>query len=151
VTTAIHLSPDRLRQFLVSRDNYEAVCGIPFKIHDPIRRRDLEKKLKELAVYDRVKQRSRGDPNLEDKITSWRTCTITAVNPFRLKDLRRLECDTYCMFLMCALRLGSDVYSGFFSAGMSSLVLGRQHTAATNIGRPAIRYRAYEPGQGSCP
>ncbi|KAJ7912882.1 hypothetical protein B0H13DRAFT_2326936 [Mycena leptocephala] len=95
MTTAIHLSPDRLRQFLVGRDNYEAVCGIPFKIHDPIGRRDLEKKLKELAVYDRVKQHSRGDPDLEDKITSRRTCTITAVNPFRLKDPRRLECNTY--------------------------------------------------------
>ncbi|KAJ7863417.1 hypothetical protein B0H13DRAFT_2354182 [Mycena leptocephala] len=74
MTTAIHLSPDRLRQFLVGRDNYEAVCGIPFKIHDPIGRRDLEKKLKELAVYDRVKQRSRGDPDLEDKITSGGLC-----------------------------------------------------------------------------
>ncbi|KAJ7851450.1 hypothetical protein B0H13DRAFT_1905136 [Mycena leptocephala] len=92
MTTAIHLSPDRLRQLLVGRDNYKAVCGIPFKIHDPISRRDLEKKLKELVVYDRVKQHSRGDPDLEDKITSRWTCTITAVNPFRLN---RLECDTY--------------------------------------------------------
>jgi hypothetical protein len=113
VTTAIHLSPDRLRQFLVGRDNYEAVCGIPFKIHDPIGCCDLEKKLKELAVYDRVKQRSRGDPDLEDKITSWRTCTIAAVNPFRLKDPRRLECDTYCMFLCVPCALAVMLTSGF--------------------------------------
>ncbi|KAJ7834307.1 hypothetical protein B0H13DRAFT_2369962 [Mycena leptocephala] len=95
MTTAVHLSPDRLRQFLVSRDNYETVCGIPFKIHDPLGRRDLEKKLKQLTVFDRVKERSEGDPDREEEITSRRTCTITAVNPFSLKDPRRLECDTY--------------------------------------------------------
>jgi hypothetical protein len=98
VTTAVHLSPDRLRQFLVGQDNYETVCGIPFKIHDPLGRRDLEKKLKQLTVFDRIKERSEGDPDREEEITSRRTCTIMAVNPFSLKDPRRLECDTYRMF-----------------------------------------------------
>jgi hypothetical protein len=100
VTTAIHISPNGLREFLVSQPNYEAVCRIPFKIHDPDIRCALKKKLKQLAVYDRVKEHSQGDPNCEEEITSRRTCTITVVNPFPLKDLRHLECNTYCMFLI---------------------------------------------------
>jgi hypothetical protein len=98
-----------VHQFLVGWDNYETVCGIPFKIHDPLGRCNLEKKLKELTVYDRVKERSEGDPDHEEEITSWRTCTITAINPFSLKDLRRLECDTYCMFFILTVRLCSDI------------------------------------------